>query len=278
MDPLYLALLCCGGVNRIHKQISFCHHRHTDTLPFPEQNTLSLVINPRLLQPSCFLHPSIHPSHSHPASLSSSLFSPSPSLPYIDFSFFFSLCILPPPLSPCRHLVHAEFHFKSGHCLPAVYSVLLSLSIHFTVSIIFLLTCCCLRCTSLPLTPISISPPAFLLFPLSVFFLLLHSLAVTSSNQSAFFPPPPLFISPLPFSPPLFILLLSIAQVLFASLPFSLLKMSFSSWTSLTRNHCVSLGVGGDGFRAWRGDERRGSMLPGRKMKRGVRDVGKREE
>lgn len=89
---------------------------------------------------------------------------------------------------------------------------------------------------------------------------ILRSLAVISSTQSALFLLLLLSFLCLLFSFPLshFVLpsLSSFSRLLvFApSLSLSLLKMSFSSWSSLTRNHCVSLGVGGDGFRGWRGE------------------------
>lgn len=286
MGLLYIALLCCGGVNRIHKQNSFCHHRQTDenTLPFPEppEHPLSLVINPCLLQPPCSISPSIPPT---PALLlcPPSLFSPSLSLPshwfLFPYLFFlctssFHLCLLADIQSMLNFTLNQVTAF-----LPSTLSC--SLSIHFTISIASLLTCCCRRSTTPPLTPIAIFLPrlpsvsSFSIFP-PPSFTGCHFLKPIRP-----FPPPPLFISPLPFCPPLFILFLSIAQVLSPSLPFCLLKMSFSSWSSLTRNHCVSHGVGGDGFRGWREGEERmggGSMQPGRKMKRGGRDVGKREE
>lgn len=103
--------------------------------------------------------------------------------------------------------------------------------------------------------------PSLNLFSSSAFLLLfspsrpsIPSSALISPTPRAPFPPlfsplPPLLISPLPFHPTLSFS--SCRLLMFSPFSPSLLKMSFSSWSSLTRNHCVSPAVVGGMWGWW---------------------------
>lgn len=185
-------------------------------------------------------------------------------------------------LSPCRHAARAEFHFKSGHCLPSTLT--LSHCLLFCLSLsLFLHSSGHLYCfafvvqlpppnahTTATQSRFFFPPPppsfCFSFFPCLFLLSLPHPPFIGFHSLSPIcpfpplLPPPPLFISPFSILPsPLYPLSLLIAHVLYfsalslspslpclsLSLSLSLSpsqKMSFNSRSSLTRNHCVSPG------------------------------------
>lgn len=267
---------CREGITRIQQQNSILHHRQMRLfLTHPSFQKASPTINPHLfatiLPHMTILYPFFPSTAVFVFLMFSSLNLHFFCLPSFHWFLFLSVALFlvhpPPPLSPCRRRVHAEFHFKSGHCLPArLLSFSPSPSVHFTISIASLLSCgCCHSPAPLPPQNLDFPPPAFLLFLLSVSFSssshILCSFSLPNlpfSSSFCHFPFYILFSLLYPFPDCSRYLALSLL------LSPSLLKMPFSSWSSLTRNHCVSPGVGvmdsEDGGRE-------GCMLPGWKMR-----------
>lgn len=146
MDPWHCAAVALiGFANRI--PISR-QARREERCALPSQSSRNILFSP-LINP-VYYHCWLHPPPSIPPSISFSITSSSVSLslyPVVEFlynplsfSLHFSPSLYHTPPAPlsfldtpsrlslffplsCRHTVHAEFHFKSGHCLQSVCSL-----------------------------------------------------------------------------------------------------------------------------------------------------------